>query len=58
MSISRKTVPSGSALTAESFDVTRPKGYSAVVTAVTDASAGTKTFRLTLQYKGLILLVR
>lgn len=52
------TVPSGSALTAESFDVTRPKGYSAVVTAVTDASAGTKTFRLTLQYKGLILLIR
>lgn len=52
------TVKSESALSPNSFTITRPRGYSVTVEAVTDDAAQTKTFKATFERKGVILHIK
>ena len=52
------TVKSESALSPNSFAITRPRGYSVTVEAVTDDAAQTKTFKATFERKGVILHIK
>ena len=52
------TVKSDSALTKDSFAISRPRGYSVAFGDPVDNGNGTKTFKVTLERKGVILIFR